>query len=126
LIILDTDVLIEIFDRNSDIGGRALESLDGLEIGTSSINLHEIAYGFSRIGEEVPSELTSIRILEYDREDALLSSKIESELEREGKGPGRFDAMIASICINSGSQIATLNRRHFERFGDHGLRIFDL
>jgi predicted nucleic acid-binding protein len=51
---------------------------------------------------------------------------MEDQLEKEGNPVGRFDTMIAAICINRGSQIATLNRKHFDRFKDFGLRVFDL
>ena len=126
MIVLDTDVLIELFDRNSDLGETILESLEGRRVTTTSINLHEMGYGLSRIGKPVPNELVSLRVLPYDLEDALLSSKMEDQLEKEGNPVGRFDTMIAAICINSGSQLATLNRKHFDRFKDFGLRVFDL
>jgi len=119
-------VLIELFDRNSDLGETILESLEGRRVTTTSINLHEMGYGLSRIGKPVPNELVSLRVLPYDLEDALLSSKMEDQLEKEGNPVGRFDTMIAAISINSGSQLATLNQKHFERFKDFGLRVFDL
>ena len=119
-------MLIELFDRNSDLGETILESLEGRRVTTTSINLHEMGYGLSRIGKPVPNELVSLRVLPYDLEDALLSSKMEDQLEKEGNPVGRFDTMIAAICINSGSQLATLNRKHFDRFKDFGLRVFDL
>ena len=39
-------------------------------------------------------------ILDYTRSDALLSAKLEVELEKIGKPAGRFDTMIAAVCIN--------------------------
>ena len=124
MIVLDTDVLIEIFDRGSPIGESILNSLEGKQVTTTSINMHEIAYGFLRIGKTVPNELITLRILPYDLKDALLSSQMENKLNEEGNPVGRFDTMIAAVCINNGSQIATLNRKHFEGFKDFGLRVF--
>ncbi len=44
MIILDTDVLIEIFDKQSEQGNVALEKLErsGEDIAITSITLHEI------------------------------------------------------------------------------------
>lgn len=123
--VLDTDVLIEMIDMRSSIGESWFRRLDGMEIGTTVINMHEMAFGFFRIGRAPPDELRSMQILPFDPEDALLSSKIKSQLEREGNSVGRFDSMIAAICINSGGQIVTQNKKHFERMSDFGLRIFD-
>lgn len=126
MIVLDTDVLVEMFDRNSTLGDILFDKLEGRRVTTTSINMHEIGFGFLRIGKTIPDELISLRVLPYDQEDALLSAKIEDQLENEGNLVGRFDTMIAAICINSGSQIATLNRKHFDRFKDFGLRVFEL
>ena len=126
MIVLNTDVLIEIFDRNSKKGEEALNKLEGHEVATTSINLHEIAYGFYKIGKEVPDEIRFLKIFEFTAKDALLSAKIESELEKAGESVGRFDTMIASICINRNAEIATFNVKHFEKFTRFGLRIFKL
>lgn len=46
MIVLDTDVLIEIFDKKSVVGEDILAEVEGYEVATTSINLHEILYGF--------------------------------------------------------------------------------
>ena len=48
MIVLDTDVLIEIFDRKSAVGEEILGKIEGYKVATTSINLHEIVYGFYR------------------------------------------------------------------------------
>ena len=47
MIVLDTDILIEIFDKGSTRGEEILEKIEGYEIATTSITLHEIVYGCS-------------------------------------------------------------------------------
>ncbi len=126
LIILDTDVLIEIFDKSSAKGERVLEELEGYDVATTSINLHEIAYGFSRISKSLPDEIRFLKTFGFTSEDALLSAKLENHLERMGNPVGRFDAMIAAICINRNAAIATFNKKHFERFVEFGLKLFDV
>ena len=124
--VLDTDVLIEIFDKNSKKGEKALKKLEGHEIAITTINLHEIAYRFYRIGKRLPDEIRFLKIFEFTAKDALLSAKLESELEKDGKSVNRFDAMIASICINRNAEIATFNVKHFERFTKFGLKLFKI
>lgn len=50
MILLDTDVLIEVFDRGSERGDEALEAIlgSGEDMATTSINLHEILYGLEK------------------------------------------------------------------------------
>jgi len=124
MIVLDTDILIEIFDKKSAPGAEILEKIEGYEIATTSINLHEIIYGFYKVKREIVRELMEFYILDYTRSDALLSAKLEVELEKIGKPAGRFDTMIAAICINQDAMLSTLNRTHFERFIAFGLRRF--
>ncbi len=124
MIVLDTDILIEIFDKGSVQGEEILEKIEGYEIATTSINLHEIGYGFYKVKKEIIRELMEFNILDYTKRDALLSAKLEVELEKIGKTTGRFDTMIAAICINRDAMFSTLNRTHFERFIAFGLRLF--
>ena len=126
MIVLDTDILIEIFDKNSALGAEILEKIEGYEIATTSINLHEIVYGFYKVKKELIRELMEFNILDYTRSDALLSAKLEVELEKIGKPAGRFDTMIAAVCINRDALLLTLNRTHFERFTKFGLRLFNV
>jgi len=126
MIVLDTDILIEIFDKNSALGEEILGKIEGYEIATTSINLHEIVYGFYKVKKELIRELMEFNILDYTRSDALLSAKLEVELEKIGKPAGRFDTMIAAVCINRDALLLTLNRTHFERFTKFGLRLFNV
>ncbi|MBA5942392.1 MAG: type II toxin-antitoxin system VapC family toxin [Methanophagales archaeon] len=91
MIVLDTDVLIEVFDKKSALGEEILEKIEEHEIATTSINLHEIVYGFLKVKKEIVNELIEFNILDYTRSDALLSAKLEVELEKIGKPAGRFD-----------------------------------
>lgn len=65
-------------------------------------------------------------ILDYTRSDAFLSAKLDVELGKIGKPAGRFDTMTAAICINRDATLSTLNRTHFERFTNFGLRLFNV
>jgi predicted nucleic acid-binding protein len=125
MIILDTDVLIEIFDRDSDRGEAALEAIigSGEDIATTSINLHEILYGLEKYAKPVKDVLL-LPALSYDKRDAQTSAMIELRSEADGRAARRTDAMIAAIAINRGASLYTFNVRHFEGLEEMGLKMF--
>jgi len=125
MILLDTDVLIEIFDKRSERGDQALESIleSGEAIATTSINLHEILYGLEKYAKPV-REVLLLPILDYRKKDARLSAKIELEAERRGRPIRRTDVMIASIVLNQGAALYTFDLRHFQPLTALGLKLF--
>lgn len=125
MIIIDSDVLIEILDRKSEKGDPALKQTirSGEEIATTVLSLHEVLYGLQKYGKPV-KELLLLPILSYSKKDAVLSSKIELEIEKKGKTCSRTDAMISAITINNGVKLYTFNQRHFNAFQDQGLELY--
>lgn len=121
MILVDTDVLIEIFDRNSEKGDKALKKIErtGEDITTTSLNLHEILYGLHKYTDRAKLErILVLDVVEFTKDDAVLSSKLEVETGKKGEKVPRFDAMIAAVAINRGFKLFTFNRKHFEEFGD--------
>ena len=118
MIILDTDVLIEIFDKESTKGDIAIEKIEeiGEDIAITSISLHEIQYGIYKYGKKKIKELDQIDTLEFNREDAKLSARLELECEQKGKPVSRIDSMIAAMAINRKAKIFTFNKKHFQSF----------
>jgi tRNA(fMet)-specific endonuclease VapC len=125
LIIIDSDVLIEILDRKSKKGDQALEQAieSGEEAATTAISLHEVLYGLNKYGKPV-EELLLLPILSFTKKDALLSSRIEIEAEKRGKIIGRTDSMIAAITINNGAKLYTFNQKHFRNLQIYGLTLY--
>ena len=124
MIVVDTDVLIEIFDKRSGKGDEALrkilESDDKISI--TAINLHEIMYGLHKYAKPV-REVLQLPVLDYGKEDAQLSAKLEAE--KAGTTIRRTDAMIAAVTINNGASLYTLDLKHFKPLRAHGLKLFD-
>jgi len=124
MIVLDTDVLIEIFDKHSRAGNDALNTI--LEkrdsIATTAINFHEIMYGLLKYAKST-SEILQLPILTYTKEDSYLSAQIEMKVEKAGTPIRRTDAMIASICINNEADIFTFDIKHFRPLKVYGLNI---
>jgi predicted nucleic acid-binding protein len=114
LILLDSDALIEILQKNSKIGRKLHESLlaTAENIGTTTMSLHEVLYGLKKYSQSV-KELSQLPVVEFGREDADLSSQIELDMERAGASVRRMDAMIAATAINHSMKLLTLDERHF-------------
>ena len=127
MIILDTDVLIEVFDRGSEKGDEALERIleSGEDIATTSINLHEILYGLEKYAKPV-REVLLLPVIDYTKRDARISAKLELEAERRGATIRRTDAMIASIALNQGAALYTFDLAHFQPLRDLGIKLFPL
>ncbi len=125
MIVIDTDVLIEIFDKKSDKGDEALNKIvsSGQDIAITSINLHEILYGLYKYAKPIRDVLL-LPVIDFTKKDASLSAEIEVKSERAGKPVRRTDAMIAAIVINRGASLYTFDSRHFEPLKSFGLKLF--
>ena len=86
MIIVDTDILIEIFDKQSEKGNLALKKLEnsGEDIAITSITLHEILFGHYKFSKKV-RDIVQINTIEFNKEDAELSAKIEFDMEKKRK-----------------------------------------
>lgn len=125
MIILDSDVMIEILDKESELGQRSAEEIleSNDSVATTAVNLHEVLYGLSKHGKRAEG-LRSLRVLGFNRDEAILSSRIESELEREGMPVQRADAMIAAVTILNRAKLHTYNSKHFTPMKRFGLVLF--
>lgn len=129
MIILDTDALIEILQKGSKKGDQIFRILKNSheEIATTSLNLHEIVYGLIKNQSlNIMAELAGFRAIGFTKSDAMLSAKMEFELERKGMKTARLDCMIAAIAINKGAKLCTLNTKHFKRFEKFGLKLLKI
>jgi tRNA(fMet)-specific endonuclease VapC len=125
MIVLDTDVLIEIFDKRSYKGDEALRRVmgSGEDIAITAINLHEILYGLQKYAKAI-KEVLLLPVLGYTKRDAELSAEIEIKAENMGKPIRRTDAMIAAIAYNRGASLYTFDLSHFEPVKTLGLKLF--
>jgi len=116
MIIIDTDVLIEIFDKKSTKGDDALKRIEqsSENIAITSINLHEILYGMYKFSKRKILELEQIETIEFTRDDAKISAELEIQAEKAGQMISRIDTMIAAITINRKAKLFTYNQRHYQ------------
>jgi len=124
MIIVDSDVLIEIFDKESKKGEIALNKLEksGEDVAITSLSLHEILYGHYKIGKKIKG-IFQINTIEFNKKDAELSAKLEIDAEKKGKMIPRIDTMIAAIALNRKAKIFTFNKKHFQNFKQ--IQLFD-
>ena len=124
MLVVDTDVLIEILDKKSTKGAEALERIlkSGEDIGTTAINMHELLYGLNKYAKPT-EDILLLPVLAFTKKDAILSSKLELEAERKGTPSRRTDAMIAAMAINNNATLYTLDKKHFTQFTKHNLRL---
>mgnify|MGYP005857690563 CR=1 FL=1 len=125
MIVIDTDVLIEIFDKKSKKGEEALKKIveSGDNVSITVINLHEVLYGLYKYARPV-MEVLRLPILSYAKRDASLAAKLELDAENRGAPVRITDAMIAAITMNNGAKLYTLDLKHFRLFKPSGLELF--
>ena len=123
-IIIDTDVLIEISDKNSVKGNQIYEKIisSRQNIAITSITLYETLYEFLK-SEKPIQYLLSFPVYDFSKEDAQQAAKFEIELEKKGKKIKRTDIMIASTTTTRGAILCTYDR-DFKELEDLGLKLF--
>ena len=94
----------------------------GEEYCTTSVNMHEVLYGIEKYSKGSHLVL-QIPTLGYNKDDSELSAVLELSAERKGRPVPRMDSIVASIAINNGCSLYTLDE-HFEVFTDDGLKLF--
>ncbi len=116
MIIIDTDVLIEIFDKHSTKGNLALEKLNeaGEDIAITALSLHEVLFGIYKYGNKKVKRIEQLETLAFTRDDAAQSARLELNCEKKGKKIARIDAMIAAMAINRNATFFTFNDKHFK------------
>ena len=81
--LLDSNVLVEILEKKSKKGeplySEIIESGEGI---CTTLILHEIMYGLRKYSKPT-KELLQLPVVDYSKEDALLSAKIEYEMEKD-------------------------------------------
>jgi tRNA(fMet)-specific endonuclease VapC len=127
--LLDTNAVIALRSRKSEVLlNRILDSDEG-SIGFSSIVAHELYFGAFR-SAKVSSNLETLRLLMadfplvgFDREDARASGEVRAELAAKGKMMGPYDVLIAGQAKARNLVLITNNIGEFVRVD--GLRVED-
>lgn len=130
MIVLDTNVISEVFRPNPD--GRVLAWLESLtgEVAITAVTLAELLAGLGRLPDGRRKSALSVSInaalqpyretravLAFDGEAAAHYADVLVARERAGLPIGAADAQIAAICRAHGAACATRNTRDFAQTG---------
>ena len=118
--LLDTSILIDYF-RKKDKSKTVLFKLQAnyQSFGVSSITVFEIyagAYDSQLVFWD--NFFKDIHVIPFDANIALLSAKIDLQLNRSNRRITNADLFIAATAIYNNFHCATLNKKHFERIDD--------
>ena len=89
----------------------------------SSVTLYELYIGATSKEKEndVYALTSSLKILSFSDDVALMASKIYHQLKKDNKIIEFRDIFIAATCLVNKQPLATLNKKHFNRVD--GLKI---
>jgi tRNA(fMet)-specific endonuclease VapC len=125
VILLDTDVCIEILRGNKKVIKKRTEHEDNVAI--SFMTIAELYYGAEKSGYSnsnialVDEFLFSVIIIMPDIDILKMFGKLKANLEREGKVIPDADLFIASTALARCNMLITGNKDHYERIS--GLKI---
>ena len=116
ILLIDTDVLIEAIRKG--------ERPEGC---ISVITLLEFLRGVPDEERAEVKELleTSFCVIQLDNDVIETYCRLYRDLKERGELLGDADLLVGATAIAKGMELASLNRRHYERLKRHGLRLWD-
>ena len=116
MIVLDTDVLIDILAGKEPWAAWFGERLPSRRLAVTSISRFELLAGAPtpEKAEKLRTFLRPLAVLPFDREAVDRAGEVAADLRRRGNPLPMADLAIAGICLELGASLLTRNRRHFE------------
>lgn len=119
MVVADTDVMIDAFDKEREpMRRRVLELAQSGELATTAITLYELSAGPRTTGEQLEAlhaALGPVVVLPVTRGAADVAASANRYLARRGEAIAVPDTLIAGVCIAHGLPLLTRNRQHFSR-----------
>ena len=128
---LDTSFIIDVLRGNPEINKieKALE-VSSKPVNVTTVTIMEVSRGihlsnFPEIEKiKVHKLLSSLNILNFDKEAAFIAGEIETGLIRKGEKIDLEDIMTAAIVINNNETLLTRNTKHFSRINNLKLEAY--
>ncbi len=119
MILLDTDVLIEIEHGNDAIIGKLAElrQTNPGNITITSAVYAEFVFGYVQQNKMPPPQLDLFDVVDFDKESALVFARKKRELEQKGKPVPIFDLITASCAITQSSLLVSMDQHYQEISG---------
>lgn len=119
MMILDTDVCIEILRGNSAVIDRRRNY--GGPVAVSFMTAAELFFGAANSSAPAANDslvdqfLLSVRVIQPDLAVLRLFGTIKGDLQKSGTPVADADIFIAATVLSRGARLVTGNTRHFER-----------
>jgi tRNA(fMet)-specific endonuclease VapC len=127
MILLDTDVCVEILHKNVSVLERRKQENDSLSV--SFMTAAELYYGAAKSTQMtynrnlVEKFLLTVNIIHSDVEIVRTYGELKAQLEKTGIPLADADLLIAATAIEKCTKLITGNSRHYKRIEQ--LRIED-
>jgi tRNA(fMet)-specific endonuclease VapC len=59
--------------------------------------------------------LSAVPVISYTEQTALIHARLWSQMQTAGTPIGAYDLIVAATAVERGCEVATINRRHFQR-----------
>ena len=128
---LDANVLIDLLNgRRPQVRNRYEQAQRSKAVlAVSTLVAQEVLYGAEISGRREVQRgnaedlIGTLRICDFDLDDARACSLLRAQLKREGSPIGALDGLIAAQALRREWTVVTGNRREFERVA--GLAVID-
>jgi tRNA(fMet)-specific endonuclease VapC len=126
MIVADSDVLID-FLRGGPSADRIALELRSKQLATTAITVFELRSGCKseRQQRHVEDLLAAMNVLPLGARESSIAAGFRVALEKQGKGIGMADYLIAGICKAHDHVLLTRNLAHFQRLVSLGLKLSD-
>jgi predicted nucleic acid-binding protein len=131
--LLDTTFLIHYWAGRESVR-EYLETNEGDEFVTTTLNIKEIAVGREMQGELEPFEIQStfewLRIIPFQVDHAFVSGELEAKLhQNESVNQDKInalagDVLIAAVAKETGATVVTQNTDDFEMFDGVAVEVY--
>jgi len=128
MFVLDTNTLIHFFKG----AGRVADNLLAVapkDVAIPAVVLYELEVGVgnsstaNRRRKQLDAFAATVSVLPFDQKAARAAAELRLELERQGKGIGPLDTLIAGTALAHGGVLVTHNTKEFRRVPQ--LRLVD-
>ena len=127
MVCIDTSFIIDLF-RGQSFAKSEMAKLEANDeiVSVASPTIMELISNATlnenkKEKEEIIKFLSSVIILNLEKESAILSGEIEAHLMLAGETIGIVDIMIGAIAKHNNETLITRNKKHFEKIP--GLKV---
>ncbi|MEX0567791.1 MAG: type II toxin-antitoxin system VapC family toxin [Candidatus Njordarchaeota archaeon] len=122
---LDTSYVIKLIKQDT-----LIELSKKYDLYITIINLYELVRGDVLAGFDAKDSKKDYEkvfmVLHFDNRAMIKASEIYAVLRRKGKLIDERDLMVGAICLSNNLPLATLNKKHFDRLKQFGLKLVDI